>query len=148
VFDDVVGNPEGVVTDVQRFLGLPVDPTVRLEPANARRAVRSIALQSLTKHPPAPVRAVARRFVPAQTRQRLASVLDGSVSRINLTTDSSHAPSPHASSIPEGLTQELNREVQALALLIGRDLSSWLAPAVHDDDSQSGTVRRVGDDAI
>lgn len=121
IFDDLLNDPFAVMRETQSFLEVRIVDGFPLLHANKGRAVRSPHLQRLFNQPSPFVHSLARRLLPKVTgrviRQRLREA--------NL------RPGPRPSLPPSmraELTERFRPEVERLALLLNRDLSSWTAP--------------------
>jgi hypothetical protein len=111
--DDLVRDGAAVVRGCLEFLG--VDPSHAAAPpkANESRRVRSSLLQRLIFAPRLRrfplVRAVRTRMLEANSRVQERKPMDPELRR--------------------RLTEEMTPEIERLGLLLGRDLSAWLAPS-------------------
>ena len=124
LLDDIRADATTVTTEVQRFLGLEPREDLPLVWANAGRAVKIARVQRFARQP-GRARALTRRLVPAGMRPRVARTVVRTVERVNLTPSTRPA-------VPADLDAELREryraQVERLATIIGRDLSSWTEP--------------------
>lgn len=121
LFDDIVRDPRAILK--QLFESLGVDP--RFEPQlqvfNPGRRVRLRRLQRLVRHPPKPLRAAARTFVPKVWRRLVTPWIQSWNTQVGGWT-------PLAPEIRSALQEELCGEILRLEEVIDRDLSIWRAP--------------------
>lgn len=108
LFEDLTGEPHVTYASICRFLGARDDfvPTNLGQPVNRYVSFRSIALRRLTK----------RLHSPA-LRQTLG--------RVN--TGGNRYP-PMDADLRRSLVERFRQDNEALAALLGRDLSSWMQP--------------------
>ena len=126
LLDDVRNDPSGVMNHVQQFLGISILDDLALLHLNESQTVRSTRLQWLSRESRF-LRFASRSLIPEKTRVRIAERVVRRVEQINV----SHRQRP---ALPAGLRAELNdrfgSEVERLALLLQRDLSSWTGKSI------------------
>lgn len=123
LFDDIEKDPQGVCSDVQRFLGLTVDGGVVLARRNEGRGVRHPRLQRLARQQGV-ARSLSRRLVPQRARPHIAKTLLRGVERVNL----ADGRPPISDRLRAELCDRFRAQTRELAALIDRDLSAWLDP--------------------
>jgi hypothetical protein len=119
MYDDLARDAAQVYRDVLRFLG--VDETFQPEFAvvNPNSVARSGVFRQFLRHPPKPVRAIARKALKSQaTRSALGHRL------MELNTVRVSRP-PLDPAIRDMLQREFSPDIERLADQVGRDLSSW-----------------------
>lgn len=121
LFDDLVTDPPGVLSRVQRFLRIESRSDLRLLHRNMGRRVRSVWLQHVSHESPA-LRRVSRLFRSDSTRVRVAHRALGIVDRINTVAQ---ARDPIDERLRAELCDRFAPEVDRLSRLLGRDLTDW-----------------------
>jgi hypothetical protein len=89
-----------------------------LEVANPSKVARSRMAQRILSSPPRWMRTIARSLVPRTTRKRAYRA----AMRLNARAQARQAIDPE---LRARLTAELAPEVERLAALVGRDLTTW-----------------------
>jgi hypothetical protein len=115
LFDDLVNDERAVLSDLMRFLGIDDTVEVRLKRLNASshaRVSRVNCIQSLVRGEHL-IKRAARRLLPAPW---LAQARIALTRRIEVT-----------SAVRRELIQFFRDDIEKLAGLIGRDLSSWVS---------------------
>jgi hypothetical protein len=118
LFEDLKGDPDAVIRELLLFLEL--DPTLEhpgIRRENAGGVPRSRTLAAVASNPNA-LRTTARRLLPRSLRARV---------RREIAARNVHKPAM-APSARMRLVETYRRDIDLLADLIGRDLSSWLRP--------------------
>jgi hypothetical protein len=121
MYDDLAADASRVYRDVLRFLG--IDETFQPDFAvvNPNSVIRSRALRQFLRHPPKPVRALARQALKRQTTR-------SAVGRRLVELNTVRVPRPPLDpTIRHMLQREFSSDIELLADQLGRDLSPWLA---------------------
>ncbi|NLF31866.1 MAG: sulfotransferase domain-containing protein [Planctomycetes bacterium] len=122
LFDDFRRDTAGACREVFAFLGVDAafEPSIRV--VNANKRVRFETMKLFFRKPPALLKRAGRLLVPsAKARQALWARLQ----RLNTRYE---PRSPMDPALRAELTREFAPQVEALAELLGRDLSRWSRP--------------------
>jgi hypothetical protein len=123
VYDDFRTDVADVYRNLLAFLELDTAHRPDFAVVNAAKRSRSVALRRVLNDPPEWMRAAGRRVAPAVVRRRLYR------SAVRLNTGPA-ARETLPSEAAEQLRREMEAENRQLALLLGRDLVSWM-PREH-----------------
>ena len=131
VFDDLVGDPATTYRAVLTFLGVSTDFTPHFSVMNPNKHTRSRAVRRMLDeitNPKSGVRRVGTRLLPVHAvRSAMLRTFVPTVTRLN----TSLAPRRELSSdLRASLERELAPEIERLARLLNRDLSSWCPAGV------------------
>jgi hypothetical protein len=118
IYDDFKRDTAGAFRQTCSFLGVSPDLRLEFPVVWSNPGFRSQALARFLRHPPKPVKWLARTFVPRPLRAKMVNFL--------FTWNSVRAPrQPMPEELRDRLMAELAPEVQELSALLGRDLSAW-----------------------
>lgn len=125
LYDDLKQDPVGLMRQVFVFLG--IDPEFVPDTGTRHMAGHTATNNALTRLAFGPERTligrIAYRIVPPKLGLKAQTFLQAAVGRL----PGSKMP-PVAADVRERLQVVLRPEIDQLAVLIGRDLSAWLAP--------------------
>jgi len=131
VFDDLVADPAATYRAVLTFLGVSTDFTPHFSVMNPNKHTRSRAVRRMLDEitdPKSGLRRVGTRLLPVHAvRSAMLRNVVPTVTRLN----TSFAPRRDLSSdLRTRLARELAPEIERLARLLNRDLSSWSSSVV------------------
>lgn len=121
LFDDVQVREAMVMRETQQFLGIRVLNDIPLLRLNEGHTVRSPWFQHIARQQSL-LRAVSRRLVTRKGRARISNLVVRGVEHVNVTRERLLALPTDLTTV---LTERFRPEIEQLALLIGRDLSTW-----------------------
>jgi hypothetical protein len=132
LFDDLKNEPERVYKETLAFLGLEPAGSPNFKQWNERRRWRSQRLARFTVVPYRRLRCLCNK-VPAGRARNVARRLLGILSipfflMFKVNADKRAVPSRASPEVRKLLRQRFRPDIERLATLLGRDLSSWLEP--------------------
>ena len=120
MYDDLATDTPRVYRDVLRFLEIDESFQPDFVVVNPNFVARSGALRQFLRHPPKPVRALARQALQSQATR---STIGRRLVRLNTV----RVPRPPLDpAIRQMLQREFSPDTELLADQVGRDLSSWM----------------------
>ena len=118
LYDDLVDSAGAVYRDTLNFLGLEDDRRDSFEVVNDNKRVRSLTLQGFALHASETIRRFGHLALPKPLRKYMSGVLN------HLNTVQEPRP-PMNPQLRKRLVMEFEPEIQALSVLLERDLSAW-----------------------
>lgn len=130
IYDDFARDTGGEFRRTCSFLGVNPDIQINFPVVWSNPGFRSQALAKFIRHPPKPIRWLARTIIPPPIRAKLVNTI--------CAWNSVRAPrQPMPQELRDRLTAELAPQVKELSALLGRDLSAWFEGASKQDRSHS-----------
>lgn len=123
LYDEFADNPAVVYRRLLEFLEIDPEVLPDFPVVNSNKIVRSASFRQFLRYPPEPLRRIGRLVIRTQEGRR---VLGKRLVLANTTKKPRPTLDPK---VRDQLQAELASEVDRLAELIGRDLSSWSEPA-------------------
>lgn len=124
LFDDLKNDAARTYRDTLRFLGVNEEFQPDLVIVNPNKRVYSVAVRDFVESPSGLFQRVGRALLPRRLRQVLRRRLSPVVRRVNTRYVRRGSMDP---ALRRWLADDLRPQVEALAELLGRDLSAWYA---------------------
>jgi hypothetical protein len=118
LYDDLVDSAGAVYRRTLNFLELEDDRREDFEVVNENKRVRSLTLQGFVLHPSETIRRFGHLALPKPVRTYMSGVLN----RLNIVQEPRPPMNPQ---LRRRLVMEFEPEIQALSVLLERDLSAW-----------------------
>lgn len=125
LFDEFAANPQSAYENILAFLGLPSDHRTDFPPVNAGAEPKSLVMAKLI-HPPQPVYKLFMKVISlfGVNFMKNISLLYGKIEALNVRRSPRSRMDPQ---LRAKLQAYFREDIQKLSVLIGRDLSAWLA---------------------
>jgi hypothetical protein len=118
LYEDLLASPAEVYRGTLGFLELECDRRDGFEVVNDNRRARSLRLHGFARDPGKTIRRMGHIVLPKAIR----AYISGVVNRLNTVQEPRRGMNPE---LRRRLVREFVPEIQALSVLLGRDLSGW-----------------------
>jgi hypothetical protein len=118
LYEDLLASAAEVYRGTLDFLELERDRRNGFEVVNDNKRARSLTLHGFVRHPGKTIRRMGHLVLPKPVR----GYVSGVVNRLNTVQEPRPALNPD---LRRRLVKEFEPEIQALSVLLGRDLSTW-----------------------